>query len=128
MKIFAIRDRMLDYFQVPVVVNREQDLVAAVAKQVNGGANEVAQAPDHFEIWEIAEVDDQGHIQPTRVFKCNCASLVRNGVWKRGESGADGAQGDARTPPGRIPTPGGREGAGPGPAEGPKGAAAQQAP
>lgn len=102
MKIYAIRDRMLDYFQPPVCVNRGEDLLAAIAKSINGvgeAKNELAQAPDHYEVWRIGEVDDQGHIKPEREFIINCSQLIRGGVWKR-QPGAAGL--DAEAPGGRT--------------------------
>lgn len=84
--IYAIRDRMLDYFQPPVCVHRVQDLMAAIAKGINGegeAKNELAQAPDHYELWKIGEVDDQGHIRAEREFVSNCSQLIRTGVWQR---------------------------------------------
>lgn len=103
MKIYAIRDRMLDYFQPPVCVHRGEDLLAAIAKGINGegeAKNELAQAPDHYELWRIGEVDDQGHIHPEREFIVNCAQLIRGGVWKRqpGTPGVDGEAPGSRAP------------------------------
>lgn len=86
LKIFAIRDRMLNYFQPPIIVSREQDLLAALARGINGPQeerNEISNAPDHYEVWQIGEVDDQGHLSQSRSFVINCASLIRNGVWNR---------------------------------------------
>lgn len=102
MKIFAIRDRMLDYFQPPVCVHRVEDLMAAIAKGINGegeARNELAQAPDHYELWKIGEVDDQGHIRAERKLVANCSQLIRGGVWKR-QPGAAGL--DAEAPGGRA--------------------------
>lgn len=130
LKIFSIRDRMLDYFQVPVVVNREQDLAAAIARGVNSEGedrNEIALAPDHYELWQIGEVDDQGNLTSKREFRFNCASLVRRGVWKRGPAGGGGAEGDEGATPGRPGRPGGPTGAGPGAPAGAQGATAVEA-
>lgn len=113
MKIFAVRDRMLDYFQVPVVVHREQDLIAAIARGINGEGddrNELAQAPDHYELWLLAEVDDQGRINEKREFIANCASFVRNGVWARrkpGPAGTESEPGAIQGRPGRPVGPAG---------------------
>jgi len=99
---------MLDYFQVPVTVYRLEDLLAAVAKGINSTGedrNEIAQAPDHYEIWQIGEVTEQGHIEIKREFITNCASLVRNGVWKRRLAGDPGTEGTTRPSPGAPGTP-----------------------
>jgi len=110
MKLYAIRDRMLDYFQNPVAVTRQEDFLAAVARNVNGETNELAQAPDHYEVWEIAEIDDQGRITPKREFIANCSRFIRSGVWNRRKPGSDGIQGE----PGQVPNGPGRIGGGPG--------------
>lgn len=115
---------MLDYFQVPVVVHRGEDFFAAVARGINGTEdtrNELAQAPDHYEIWLIGEVDDQGHINAKRELVFNCASFIRHGVWNRRQPGNPD---NGRQPP-TIQS--GPDGAGrltraePGPTQGPKG-------
>ena len=110
MKLFAIRDRMLDYFQAPVAVTREQDFFQAVSRNVNGEGNELAQAPDHYEIWQVAEIDDQGHITAKREFIGNCSRYIRNGVWQRRAEGAAGTEGATST----LPRGPGRIGEGPG--------------
>jgi len=131
MIICAIRDRMLDYFQPPVCVNRIQDLMAAIAKGINDhGAtqHEIGQAPDHYELWKIGEVDDQGNVHANREYITNCASFVRNGVWKRRTEGASGAESESGSRQGRSEGARGPTGAGTGPAAGTQGTEALKAP
>lgn len=109
MKIFAIRDRLLDYYQRPMVFDRAPDLMAALAKAINSteGENEIQQAPEQFELWQLGEVDDQGNLKAERQLIINCASLIRNGVWTRTQRGSRQTDGEApgsAQPAGRSPT------------------------
>jgi len=85
LKIFAIRDRLLDYYQAPMAQMRSSDLVAAIANQLNNPetAYEINQAPEQFEVWQLGYVTDDGHLVPDRVLVCNCAQLIRASVWHK---------------------------------------------
>lgn len=89
MKIYAIRDRLIDYFQQPWAAPGDKEVMTAIAAAINNGENNsaIAQAPHHFEIWRIGEVDEQGHITPSREFLGDCSSLIRGGV--RGGGGGN---------------------------------------
>jgi len=80
--LYAIRDRMLDYYQRPVFSDRKSDFVAAVANAINtGGTNDFCQTPEHFEIWELGSFNvETGQLEGKQTIITNCASLVRNGV------------------------------------------------
>lgn len=109
MKIIAIKDRLVDYFQVPMVVHREQDVYAAIAKDLNGEAqSEIAHAPDHFEIWLLGELGEQGVITPRREFLISCNSLIRPGV--RNTRGPSDKHPQGPAEPSRSPPDGAREG------------------
>jgi len=85
MLIMAIRDRMLDYFQAPIATHRKSDAISSVVANINSleSNGEISQAPEHFEIWILGEVDDAGHITPRREFVANCSSYIRGSVWQR---------------------------------------------
>lgn len=87
MKIFAVRDRLLDYYMQPFVGPSHKEVQAALARTVNNfeDTNGISQAPHHFELWELGEITEEGHITPTRILICDCASLVRAGVRSRAE-------------------------------------------
>jgi len=89
MKIYAIRDRLLDYFMQPFAGPDDKNVLAAVARTVNEQDNlsDIAQAPHHYEIWQLGEVDQEGHITATRALIADCSSLIRTGVRER--PGAD---------------------------------------
>lgn len=114
MNIYAVRDRLIDYYMQPFVGPNEKEVMAALARTVNSqeDTNGITQAPHHFELWELGNVDEEGHINPTRRLVCDCASLIRTGVRVRGEredqeaanaAGADPALGGRARSPGRAP-------------------------
>jgi len=81
MNIYAIRDRLIDYYLQPFAGPDEKNVLAAIAAQVNGDIDSaINTAPHHFEVWELGKVDQEGHITPTRKLICDCASLVRTGL------------------------------------------------
>jgi len=87
MKIFAVRDRLIDYYMQPFVGPNEKEVMAALARTVNNieDTNGISQAPHHFELWELGQVDEEGNLTPTRRLVCDCASLIRVGVRDRAE-------------------------------------------
>lgn len=96
MKILAIRDRMLDYYQRPWLFATQDEFVAAVAALINGGNTkdgsvpDYALTPEHFEIWQLGEIDvETGAVKPSLTIITNCASLIRRDVRQgAGPSGA----------------------------------------
>lgn len=82
MKIYAVRDRLIDYFLQPFVGPDDKNVLAAIANDVNKleATSAIAQAPHHFEIWELGEVDQEGHITPKLNFLADCSSLIRRGI------------------------------------------------
>lgn len=79
MKIYAIRDRLLDYYMQPFAGPDDKPVLASIAKMINaqGEQSDIAQAPHHFEVWELGTIDEEGHINPTRKLLADCNSLVR---------------------------------------------------
>lgn len=82
MKIYAIRDRLINYFMAPFAgPDTHTDILAAVAVQVNSGNTDaIAEAPHHFEIWTLGEVQEDGTLVPKREFIADCSSLIRTGI------------------------------------------------
>lgn len=78
MYIYAIRDRLLDYFQTPFVAPGDNEVKASVSQAIMGeNQSAIAQTPHHFEVWKIAEVDDEGYINPIRELVCDVSALIR---------------------------------------------------
>lgn len=94
MKIYAIRDRLIDYFMQPFVGPDDKTVQAAVARTINQGeiTSDISQAPHHFEIWSLAQVTEDGHIVEDRYIVQDCASLVRRDIRPRGAADADGVR------------------------------------
>jgi hypothetical protein len=90
--IYAIRDRLVDYFQAPFVASGDKQVMASLVKVVNDKeqTHAIAQAPHHFELWKIGKVTEDGYILPGRELLCDCASLVPADLRDRGAS-ANGA-------------------------------------
>lgn len=79
MNIYAIKDRLLNYFMDPFAGRDDKLVQAAMAKHINGDSDEtIVQTPHYFEIWRLGHVDDQGHITPHHEFITNCSTLVRS--------------------------------------------------
>lgn len=104
MKIYAIRDRLIDYYMQPFVGPDDKPVLASVAKLVNTGdpQSDIAQAPHHFEVWKLGEVTEDGHLVPDRELVADCSSLVRPGIrpLRAGlPHGATPAEGGSQSPP-----------------------------
>lgn len=82
MKIYAIKDRLIDYFMQPFAGPEDKAVMAAIARTINnvGDMSDIAQAPHHFEIWQLGQVTEDGHLIPERALIADCASLVRPGL------------------------------------------------
>lgn len=95
MKIYAIRDRLIDYFMQPFVGPDDKNVLAAVARTINQGeiTSDIAQAPHHFEVWSLANITDTGHIEEDRYLIQDCSSLVRRGIRTSHDTGAAEAPG-----------------------------------
>lgn len=79
MRIYALRDRLMDYWQQPFAGPNDKAVMQALARSVNNGdtTNDIAQAPHQFELHQLGEVTEDGHIVPQRRFICDCSSLIR---------------------------------------------------
>lgn len=86
MKIYAIKDRLIDYFLTPFAAPGDKEVMASVAATINrpGNNDAIAQAPHHFEVWSLGHVTEDGHLVPEREFLGDCSSLVRRGVREGG--------------------------------------------
>lgn len=90
MKIYALRDRLIDYYMQPFVGPDDKNVLASVARLVNNGevTSDITQAPHQFEVWSLGHVTDDGHLVPERNYLADCASLVRAGIRKTPDTGA----------------------------------------
>lgn len=84
MKIYAVRDRLINYYMNPFAAPDDQNVMAAVSSQISNPEDKsaLAQAPHHFEIWSLGELKEDGHIEAKKEWIADCASLIRTGVRK----------------------------------------------
>lgn len=82
MKIYAVKDRLIDFFQQPWVAPGDKEAMTAIAAAVNNQENmsAIAQAPHHFELWRLGEVDEEGRISASKEFLGDCSGFVRGNI------------------------------------------------
>jgi len=80
--IYAIRDRLIDYFQTPFVAAGDKQVMASLATLINDkeATHAIAQAPHHFEVWKVGTITEDGYISPARQLLADCASFVRRDI------------------------------------------------
>lgn len=83
MKLYAVRDRLIGYFLQPFPAHTDKDVLASCANAINREDNRdpIAQTPHHFEIWKLAEINDEtGKVTGDPELLADCSSLVRGGI------------------------------------------------
>jgi len=95
LKLYTIRDRLIDYFMQPFPGPSDHQVKAAVAANVNEGGNHaIHAAPHQFELWRLAEIDEKtGKITPNPEYLCDLSSLVRGDLRRAGIAGDGTVQG-----------------------------------
>jgi len=91
MRLYAIRDRLLDYFLQPFIGPSDRQVKAAVADNVNNQESQhaVSKAPHQFELWRLAFIDETtGQVEGEREYLCDLNSLVRGGIREGGDAAA----------------------------------------
>lgn len=121
MKIYCILDRMLDYWLTPITAQDDRQMKHSVANVVNNqeSLHAITQAPHHYEIWQIGEFTEDGHLQPEKRFVCIASDLIRPtapgpGAFAQDRPGgnqqmAPESRSSSRSPGSAQPTPGERE-------------------
>lgn len=110
-RLYAIRDRLIDYFMKPFTAHSDAQVMASLATVINqpGGTDAISQAPSHYELWRLAEIDEQtGQVGGAREFLADCASLVRRDIRPSGDGRGPAAEGirgrlDAQAPAAGAP-------------------------
>jgi len=100
--IYAIRDRLLDHLMQPFVAPNDKVVLASISEAINNPDNKhaISQAPHHYEIYKLGEVQEDGTLVPKMDFISEASSLIRP---KPGNSGLDPTN-QGRIPIGREPT------------------------
>lgn len=95
MKIYAIRDRLIDYYMQPFPAHSDKDVLNSLANMLSmeNNSDPVAQAPHHFEIWKLCEIDNEtGLASGKPEFLADCAGLIRPGRQPAVREAADVAE------------------------------------
>lgn len=109
MKLYAIRDRLLDYFLQPFTGPGDKEVMGSLATSINTeeSTNAIQAAPHHFELWRLAEIEQEtGHVKASHEFLCDCSSLLRGRVRDLAAT-EPGAGANAATPRRSTRPPGG---------------------
>lgn len=108
MKIYAIRDRLIDYYMTPFCAESDRQVMASLSTNISNpeNLNAIAQCPQHFELYRLAEVDEEtGNLTAKKEFLGDLTSFVRPGIRATREPGTDKGPADAgrhQGPPGRL--------------------------
>lgn len=83
MKLYTVYDQLLDYWGTPFVGPNDKQVLQSISVAINSGdkTNAYAQAPNQFQLWQIAKIDDETtelHIDRKLVASLN--SLLRGGI------------------------------------------------
>lgn len=86
MRIYAIRDRMINYYLTPFAAHTDREVQASIATAINNpeSLDAIAQAPHHFEIWILGEIDEDGNLKEHKELLATCDSLIRPGLREGG--------------------------------------------
>lgn len=83
MKIYTVRDRMIDYFVLPAFfADNDMQAMSMIAASVNGDRKDaLAQTPHHFELWRLGEIKEQtGTLSESKEFLAECSGFIRSRV------------------------------------------------
>lgn len=101
MKIYALRDRLLNYYHQPFFTPGDKEALVAVSNTINNGDpnSAVAKTPHHFEVFRLGEIDEEGNIQAGKEFLADASSLVRDNLREGGRGPASPGAGTGQKPP-----------------------------
>jgi len=113
-KIYALRDRLINYYMTPFAAPNDKDVLSGIAQAVNNieENSAISKAPHHFEIWHLGEVTDDGTIVADKYLVADANSLIRPSVNRQAETNAafkpqqrppEPTSGDALTYPAATP-------------------------
>lgn len=90
MKIYALYDNHLGYFQKPFLAEDDKQVLAALAQTINNGdtTNAIAQAPQDFELYTLGEIDQDAVVKVEQAKIANLNSLIRGSVREGRKNGS----------------------------------------
>lgn len=79
MKLYAIRDRLLDFYMQPFLGPDDKPVLAALSNQISQEDNTdaISKAPHQFEVWKLADINEEAHVIPNKQLIATCDSLIR---------------------------------------------------
>lgn len=86
MKIYAVRDRLIDYYMQPFIAPTDKQVMGAISTTINNPeqTSAIQAAPHQFEIWTLGEIDEEsGKVTARLELVADCASLVRRDLRDR---------------------------------------------
>jgi len=102
--IYAIRDRLLNYFIQPFVAPEDKPVLASVARLINTGdlTSDIAQAPHQFEVWKLGKIEENGKLVDEPTLLATCETLIRP---RPGRPAAGPGEGQVAEAPSGRPEP-----------------------
>lgn len=105
MNLYAIRDRLIDYYMQPFAEHNDKAVLLGVSQAVNNleSNSAISKAPHHYEIWKLGYVTEDGHLVPEREFLADCSSLIRNSLREKSNGAPtvlERPMGGSESPPG----------------------------
>lgn len=87
MNLYGVKDLLLNIMAPPFVAPSDNQAITALANIVNRGreTDPYAQAPHHFQLWQLATIDEEGNVSPTKIILTDLSSLVRADIRQDGE-------------------------------------------
>lgn len=115
MKIYCLRDRLIDYYMVPFAAPGAKEVMQSLSTTINAqteNMNGIAQAPHHYELFQLGYLTEDGHLVAEREFICDLATLVRRDIRNGGEPRGAAAEIAPESRRGPLGGPESRTGAG----------------
>lgn len=93
MNIYAIKDRLIDYYMPPFLAPSDKEALAAIANVVNDfeRSHAITKTPRHFEIWRLAYIEETGEVKGPKELLADCSSLIRGDI-RPGDEGRPGTR------------------------------------
>lgn len=101
MKIYCLRDRLLDYMLPAFLMPGDKEALAAISNTINHGEQNsaLAQSPQHFEVWRLGEILETGKIKESQELLADASGLVRERFRKAGTTRSHPGDGAGAEPP-----------------------------
>lgn len=77
--IYAVRDRLLDHLMHPFIGANDKMVMQGLSELINNKevTHAIAQAPHHYELHKLGEIDEDGNVSAKRELICDASTLIR---------------------------------------------------